>query len=57
MFQRENCQAGRYRQFINSIEILNTSKRLFRLSIKIASELIECVTDKYTVNTDAKRDF
>ena len=55
-FRGENCQAGRYRQFTQlGIEILNPSKDYLDYLIKIASELIECVTDKYTVNTDAKR--
>lgn len=55
-FRGEKPQAGRYRQFTQfGVEVLNPTEDLTDEMIEIATKLIELVTDKYELNTDATR--
>lgn len=55
-FRGEKPQAGRYRQFTQfGVEVLNPTEDLTDEMIQIATKLIELVTDKYELNTDATR--
>lgn len=55
-FRGEKPQSGRYRQFTQfGVEVLNPTEDLTDEMIEIATKLIELVTDKYELNTDATR--
>jgi histidyl-tRNA synthetase len=57
-FRGEKPQAGRYRQFTQlGIEILNPFSYDYQLDecIRISLELIELITDKYSLNEDVTR--
>lgn len=55
-FRGEKPQAGRYRQFTQlGVEILNPTYFDNAKCVKIAKQLVECVTTNYEINLGAKR--
>lgn len=55
-FRGENSQRGRYRQFTQfGVEILNPTEDYTEYLIKLSSELVSLVTDKYDVVKSTKR--